>query len=169
MNTSILRQNRTFCVPWPRQRCRQSGQSFVEFAIVLPLLILLLFGVIEIGRYAYMGILVGNAARAGVAYGAQTHITAGDPIGITAAADNDFQNNGQPVSELTVTKVYVCGCDNAGTISVTDCTTGVCPIGQTKVVSLQVQAQGKFTSLFSFPGIPQKLTVTRTATMRIGA
>jgi len=59
----------------------QSGQSLMEFAIILPLLLLLLVGVIEIGRYAYASILVGNAARAGAAFGAQDHFTAGNPNG----------------------------------------------------------------------------------------
>jgi len=148
---------------------RQTGQSLVEFAIILPLLLLLALGVIEIGRYAYIAILVGNAASAGVAYGSQTHITAADQTGIIAAADNDFQNNGQAVSSLTVTKVYACGCDNAGAISATDCTSGICPIGQNKVVSLQVTTSSQFSSLFNYPGIPTPITVTRTATMRIGA
>src|SRR5260370_21949428 len=128
MKTKHLTTNRTFGTPRLRHSS-QSGQSLVEFAIMLPLLLLLLLGVIEIGRYAYISILIGNAARAGVAYGSQTHITAADATGITAAADNDFQNNGQNVNTLTVNKVYACGCDNAGTISVTDCTSGICPTG----------------------------------------
>ena len=44
---------------------RQSGQALVEMAFVVPLLLLLALGVIEVGRYAYISILVGNAARAG--------------------------------------------------------------------------------------------------------
>jgi len=159
---------RTSSLKTPR-RSLQSGQSLVEFAIMLPLLLLLLLGVIEIGRYAYFSILVGNAARAGVAYGSQTHITADDSNGyITAAADNDFKNNGQPVSNLTVSVAGVCGCDNSGTITATDCTSGICPAGQNKVVSLQVTCVGNFTSLFNYPGIPQTFTVTRSAIMRIG-
>jgi Flp pilus assembly protein TadG len=165
-----------------RRRCQhprsakgtfQSGQSLVEFAIVLPLLLLLLIGVIELGRYAYLAILVGNAARAGAAYGAQSPFTAGNPIvggtpAITIAADNDFQSNGQPVSNLVITTAFVCSCDNAGTMSPIDCTTGICPVGTNKVSSLQVTAQGTFSSLFSFPGLPASMVITRSAIMRIG-
>jgi len=148
----------------------QSGQSMVEFAIVLPLLLLLLVGVIDMGQYAYVAILVGNAARAGVAYGSQNHNTAGDPpTYIILAAKNDYQSNGQDPSGLTVTKNYVCGCDNAGTITATDCTNGICPVGQNKIVSLQVTAQGSYDAIFGFPGIPSPLVVTRSAIMRIGA
>ncbi len=174
MSVTHLTTNRAFGVPRSFRQSSQSGQSLVEFAIMLPLLLLLVLGVIEIGRYAYVGILVGNAARAGVAYGSQSHITAGDITGITAAVNNDYQNNGNfrdnnnnVITALTVTKAYDCGCDNSGTISVVGCNT-VCPIGQHLVVSLQVTASGNFSSLFRYPGIPTPLSVSRTATMRIG-
>jgi Flp pilus assembly protein TadG len=151
----------------------QTGQSLVEFAIVLPMLLLLLIGVIELGRYAYLGILIGNAARAGAAYGAQSPFTAGNPLvggtpAITLAANNDFQNNGQSVSNLVITTAFVCSCDNAGTMSSIDCTSGICPVGTNKVSSLQVTAQGTFTSLFSFPGLPASMVIARSAIMRIG-
>ncbi|HBV86973.1 TadE/TadG family type IV pilus assembly protein [Desulfosporosinus sp.] len=44
----------------------ERGQAMVEMALVLPLLFLLLFGVIEMGRIGYSYITVSNAARAGV-------------------------------------------------------------------------------------------------------
>jgi Flp pilus assembly protein TadG len=166
--------DRHFCKPTSSARRRfQSGQSLVEFAIVLPLLLLLLVGVIELGRYAYLAILVGNAARAGAAYGAQSPFTAGNPVvggtpAITIAANNDFQNNGQSISNLEITTAFVCSCDNVGTMSAIDCTSGICPAGTNKVSSLQVTAKGTFSSLFSFPGIPSSMVITRSAIIRIG-
>jgi len=53
-------------------RRSESGQSLVEVALLLPFLVLMMLGVIELGRYAYIGILVGNAARAGAAYGIES-------------------------------------------------------------------------------------------------
>src|SRR5262249_13091217 len=87
----------------------QSGQALVEFAIVLPVLLILALGIIEIGRYAYISILVGNAARAGAAYGSQSRTLSGDTTGIAAAANADFagvstatdKNNGLLASTLT--------------------------------------------------------------------
>jgi Flp pilus assembly protein TadG len=64
----------------------EMGQAFVELAIVLPVAILLLVGAAEIGRLAFASIEVSNAARAGVAYGAQSHVTASDIAGIQTAA-----------------------------------------------------------------------------------
>jgi Flp pilus assembly protein TadG len=95
---------------------RQSGQSLFEVALMLPLLLLLALGVIELGRFAYIGILVGNAAHAGAFYGAHVN-SALNAAGIQQAAANDFASNGQPAAALTVTSHAECGCDSAGTIS----------------------------------------------------
>jgi hypothetical protein len=47
----------------------QRGQGLVEFALVLPLLLLLVWGVIEFGRILYIYTEVSNAAREAVRYG----------------------------------------------------------------------------------------------------
>src|SRR5579872_2840396 len=70
----------------------ESGQSLLEMAIITPILVLLVLGAIEIGRYAELSIVVVNAARAGAQYGAQNLAAAADSAGITSAAENDAQN-----------------------------------------------------------------------------
>src|SRR4030095_9748075 len=96
----------------------QIGQALVELALILPMVLLLLLGVIELGRYAYISVLVGNAARAGALYGAQgfSKAIANSPA-ITAAARNDFASNGLDSSTLTVDSFPTCGCDIGGTIA----------------------------------------------------
>lgn len=42
---------------------RRSGQSLVEFALVLPIFLLLLFGLIDMGRYVYLNSTLSQAAR----------------------------------------------------------------------------------------------------------
>jgi Flp pilus assembly protein TadG len=44
---------------------RASGQSLVEFALLLPVMLLLLIGALDIGRLFYFDIVVGNAVREG--------------------------------------------------------------------------------------------------------
>jgi Flp pilus assembly protein TadG len=150
----------------------QSGQSLVEVALLTPILLALLIGGIELGRYAYIAILVGNAARAGAGYGAQSLVQSVDTTGIQAAADNDFQSNGQNVSKLTVTSSTSCGCDNGGTTTSAVCTTtanasaGTCAAGHW-VVTVSVTASGTFNSLFSYPGIPTSIALSKTSTMRV--
>jgi Flp pilus assembly protein TadG len=125
-------------------------------ALVLPVLLLLLVGTIEIGRFAYYAILVSNAARAGAQYGAQSLITSADVSGIQTAAKNDG------VSTLTVTPTQLCGCSAAAL--------GGCPAGgfcANPLVYVEVTASGSFNSLFAYPGIPRSMTFTSTVKMRV--
>ena len=46
-------------------RRRRRGQSLVEFALVLPIFLLVLFGLIDVGRYVYMNTMLSQAAREG--------------------------------------------------------------------------------------------------------
>src|ERR1700740_3820507 len=83
----------------------QSGQTLLEVAWMLPFLLLLAVGVIKIGRFAYISILVGNAAHAGAIYGAQNLTLSADGPGIKAAALNDFNDNALDTSKLALTSV----------------------------------------------------------------
>lgn len=155
-----------------RKRCRvvrwsESGQSLIEVAVLLPFLALLMLGVIELGRYAYIGILVGNAARAGAAYGTESLPQSVDTVNISLSAQNDFQNNGQ--SGLTVSSSVSCGCDSGGSVTSSACVgtgAGTCASGHW-VVIVSVTASGTFNSLFNYPGIPASITISRTSSMRV--
>ena len=149
---------------------RQSGQSLLELSFLLPFLLLLTVGIIEIGRYAYISVLVGNAARAGAAYGAQGLAQSVDVAGITAAANNDFQSNGYSGLQLSPAPTDTCQCDNLGTltsaVSCTGSSAGTCSSGHW-IVTLNVTATGTFNSMFRYPGIPRSITLTSTAKMRV--
>ncbi len=49
-----------------RTDCHRRGQSLVEFALILPLLLLVLVGIVDFGRAVYSYNLVSNAARTAV-------------------------------------------------------------------------------------------------------
>src|SRR5512147_688149 len=51
---------------------KSRAQALVEFAIALPLLLLLLYGIIEIGRFLFMYSTVVTASRSAVRYAATT-------------------------------------------------------------------------------------------------
>ena len=68
--------------------CADRGSAFIELAIALPLISLVLIGAAELGRIAYFAIEVSDAARAGVAYGAQRLAYAED-TGSLASGIND--------------------------------------------------------------------------------
>jgi TadE-like protein len=153
---------------WLRQKSvsdlRERGQSLVELAFMLPLLLLLLVGIIEIGRFAFYSILVANAARAGAQYGSQSLAAAADAPGIRTAGTNDAPGIVAP-NTLTVSSTQRCGCSSA--------TLGACgalaiciPPGH-PLVYVRVQADGRFHSLFNYPGLPEPLNVTSVNEMRV--
>ncbi|OGO60464.1 MAG: hypothetical protein A2032_01530 [Chloroflexi bacterium RBG_19FT_COMBO_49_13] len=47
----------------------QVGQTLVEFALVLPLFVLIIAGIFDLGRAFYASITITNAAREGARYG----------------------------------------------------------------------------------------------------
>ncbi len=49
---------------------KEKGQSLVELAIILPLLLLILLGIIDFGRVFYSYVTITNASREGARYGA---------------------------------------------------------------------------------------------------
>lgn len=61
------------------------GQALVEFALVLPLLFLLIVNAVNFGAFLFAWITVSNGARAGVQYMSQGRITVGTPTPATAA------------------------------------------------------------------------------------
>jgi len=139
-----------------------SGSAFLEMALLTPLLVTLLIGVIELGRYAYFSILVANAARAGAQYGAQNLGTAADTTGIKNAASQD----GQSLAALTISSAQKCGCTGStlsGTCPATNCTSPAHPL-----VYVKVTVTATFNSLFNYPGIPKTISLSSTDTMRVG-
>src|SRR5438105_573378 len=54
----------------PKQRHRTPAQAVVEFALALPILCLLIFGVLDAGRAVVAAIALSNAATIGARYAA---------------------------------------------------------------------------------------------------
>lgn len=50
-------------------RHRVHGQSLVEFALVFPIFMLIVFGIIDVGRWVYVNNAFNEAAREGARYG----------------------------------------------------------------------------------------------------
>lgn len=140
------------------------GQSLVEFALVLPLLIILMLGAVEIGRAAYFAILVTNAAYSAVEYGAQTPDTAGNDNGIIQAALNEAPML-SPDNVIIQDFKYECPDGTATTPSAaaTDCAGA----GGRFFSYLEVNTQFDLMPLFGFPGLPTMYPLKGYATERI--
>jgi len=91
-----------------------AGQSFVEFAILFPVLLLLLLIAIDFGRLFFTYVQVNNAAREGAAYAA---LAPKDTLGITARATQE--TNAQPKTQeggaVTLTISIACSDASTGT------------------------------------------------------
>ena len=59
-------------------RCAQRGGALLEFVIVLPVLVMLLFGVWEFGRIFDAWLVSTNAAREGARYGVESILPDGE-------------------------------------------------------------------------------------------
>ena len=70
---------------------KEAGQEAVEFALLLPLLLLIVFGVLDLGRAFHAAIVITNAARVGVRYGMDYY---NDYNGIRDAALTEAQGSG---------------------------------------------------------------------------
>lgn len=143
---------------------REDGQSMIELAVALPVLLLMLVGAVEFGRLAYAAIEVANAARAGVAYGAQSPATAADIAGMENAATRD----GSDIlgSGLTATASQTCSC-STGVAGVTCANAGAMCAGGRTLISVQVNTTVNFDPLLYVPGMPHTYTLNGQATMRV--
>lgn len=156
-----IRKQRGWPLARARHRTREKGQSVAEVALVTPLLLLLLVGAIEVGRFAYYGIEVANAARAGVQYGSQSLANSFDLPGITQAAKNDAPE----VTTLSVTTQNRCACSNSPANYVA-CPATLCAPG-VSVVFLEVDTTTTVAPLFRYPGLPSTFNATGKAIMRV--
>jgi Flp pilus assembly protein TadG len=148
-----------------------NGQAFVELALVLPMLTLLIVGGVELGRLAYADIEVSNAARAGVAYAMQSHAAAAQPLNIEAAAKQDAPNLPGLVVDPPILTCYCETTAGATTafascaVNVTNTTTCLSP--SSIVVYVQVNTSASVDTVFHLPAIPNTVTLRGKAIMRV--
>lgn len=140
-----------------RPQFREDGQSLIETALVLPLLMTLLIGAAEMARVARASISVANAAKAGAQYAVQNGYTAQDTTGIATAAQNESTN----LTIMTTSSVScVCSDGSSSTCSNTDCANS--HLEETVLVNTQATV----TPAITVPGLPTSYTVKGRAVQR---
>ena len=138
------------------RRRASSGQSVVEFALVAPVLALLLVAVADFGRVFYTAIELNNAARAGTQYGIQSPANGADVAGMEQAAQSD----GSAVSGLTATASEYCACPNGATQA---CSSTPCADMR---VYVEVDTSATFNTLLDYPGVPSSIALTGKSVVR---
>lgn len=99
-----------------RHRPRPRGQALVEFAIVLPIFILVLVGIIDGGRVIFAGNSLSEAAREGARWGSVQGRSADAASRTLIQTETILRLNGAPNPIVTVT------CERSGA-TVTACRT----------------------------------------------
>lgn len=158
-NSNKQRASRHTCFSVARN---EIGSAIVELALILPIFLFLMLGVVEFGRLAYASIEVSNAARAGVQFGAQSHAAASNISGMESAATNDAGDITSGV--MTATATQFCTCSN-GTTS--DCSATSCTSPGVMIEYVQVNTTATVDPLFHYPGLPTTFTLQGQAIMRV--
>jgi Flp pilus assembly protein TadG len=144
-------------------RCER-GTSLIEFAFTAPIFVLLLVGLIDVGRYTYYAILATHAARSGVQYAAQNLTTAEDAStngpNTTGAALADAQK----ISNFHAIASVVCTAGGANSPCPANNTNTEPPSNLTYFV--RVQVTGTFSPLISYAGFGS-IPITATSVMRV--
>ena len=137
---------------------RSRGQALVEFAFVAPIFFLLLFGIIDFGRYVYYVQILNNAAREGTRY-AIVH------------GSNSFRPTGPGVDDPTIEGIvrrYAVGVIGDGAVLNVDSTWGTPPNPPTnnRGSKVTVSVTYAFNSLIPIVPIPP-ITITGGSTLAV--
>jgi len=145
---------------------QQRGIIVIEAIIVLPIMLLILFSILDFGRVMYASITTTNAARVAAGYGAQNTNYALDFSGMESVAladaidlDVDAHNS----SAVSITTERICRCVDSGNIScasISSCSSGF-------EVYVRTTASRDFRTLVPYPIIINSVQLTRSATIRV--
>src|SRR4051794_14391806 len=143
-----------------RGRNGRRGQSLVEFALLLPVLLVFLAGALDLGRVFYANITLHNAAREGAMQAART------PTNYVRNA------NCNAASNLVTCRVQFEAKGSAISIAATDidltCSISGCPAQAASFVTVTVHGQFRLvTPLLSAVFGGQTLNLTSTATAQV--
>lgn len=134
-----------------------SGNSLLEIALVLPVLLLILVAAADFGRAYFVSIQLASATQAGALYGTQTPT---DLTGIVNAANS----NAIGVTGVTTTATFGCECSD-GTNAVAACTAG--PTCTYNVLNyVDVVSTATYRPILRYPGIPSTMTLRSRARIR---
>jgi len=140
----------------PRSASRR-GIATVEFALVAPLIMLLLAGVLDFSLLLRTATTATDAARAGAEYGSRGVLSSVDLSGMQAAALNAAPG----LTGMTAAAARYCLCNNGSSVSCT----GTCPSGALQVY-VTVTTQVATHTVFDYSGVSIPGTVSASARMR---
>jgi Flp pilus assembly protein TadG len=141
-------------------RARSDGLAAVEFAVIAPVLSLVMICTVDVGLGFYRKMQVQNAAQAGAEYAATHGFNASAIASAMSAATGltSVQASPQPAQ--------FCGCPSTGGVATATCGTN-CTGGAQAGTYVAVSAQADYTTLIPYPLFPDSYTFTAQSTVRI--
>jgi Flp pilus assembly protein TadG len=139
----------------------EEGTVAIEFGLIAAVMCVLFLGLFDFGIGYWQKIQVGNAARAGGEYAIvngwnQSNIA----TAITSAT-------GLSSIAATPAPTKFCGCPKTSAGIATAACGSSCTGGGTAATYVTVNAKASYTSIFTYPGIANPLTLAASVTVRI--
>jgi Flp pilus assembly protein TadG len=144
----------------------EKGSALVELALILPLMLLLFAGIVDLGRAFFYSNTVAGAAEAGALYGSQYP---SDTTGMTNTSNQAMSTafgTAQDMSGINSLATYGCECSD-GTGQSTACAVTPSCSGNL-VYYVTVTSNATYKTLLPWPGVPSTFNLSSTVTMRGG-
>ncbi len=134
----------------------ESGNAIVEFALIVPVLLIMILGLVDAGRAIGANARLGNGVTAGLRYALTDSYATAE---ITQAA----LNGSRYVSgDVTVATQRFCECPDGSAVACS----GTCTAGF-KRIYVEVAMTRTQDTLFSYPVIGNSVTVSRTSSLQV--
>ena len=135
----------------------KAGSAVIELALLIPLLMLVLTGTVELSRVFHTATAVTNAARAGVQFALSNPTNnAANYAGMQTAATND----GSGISGLTANASQFCQCSDGTS---TPCGSSGCGIR----TYVKVVTSATFSTIGTYPFVPSSIIINSQASARV--
>jgi Flp pilus assembly protein TadG len=139
-----------------------TGISAVEFAMIAPVIALMMVATIDLGIGFYRRMQVQNAAQAGVGF-AMVHGFASNSIANAIVTTTNFSG-----VAATPAPAQFCACPSSTGLTPSTCdVTAKCPGGSAPGTYVTAAAEGTYTPLFQYPMLSRDLKFTAQSTVRI--
>jgi Flp pilus assembly protein TadG len=136
-----------------------TGNAAIEAALLAPMLVLLAVAIADYGLSIQRQMQIQHAAQAGADYAMRSGFNAAAIANAVTGATTAPGVSASPVPAET------CGC-TAGTTIVAAACTALCADGTAAGRYVTVSAQGTYSTLMPYPGIPTSFTFNATAITR---
>lgn len=137
-------------------RRNDQGNALVEFALIVPVLLIMAMGIVDAGRAVSSNARLGSGVTAGLRY------AMADAYADTAIETAALEGSRFAAGDATVGVRRFCECPDGAAIVCTD----TCPAGYRRIF-VEVAMTRTQATVFSYPVIGSSVTVSRISSLQI--